>query len=224
MHFKPTLRAVFIVIEPVLSVSATKKDPPLQLLSSHMIMREVGGLGPGLGLHGALPASVSAFASSSPALFSSTRGGRPAIAITARRRGRSGAFLSASVVAAEAQQGAGPGVPRVGPPPQQAVGKELSESDARVLRELMNDADFMESLRERNVRISPDVLDSVDRAAPAAPTYSSQTLKAAADLSLSWGGFVAKLSDALESAAIYVSNKVRGGELVRSPTYLVLRI
>ncbi|KAG5185282.1 hypothetical protein JKP88DRAFT_348277 [Tribonema minus] len=93
----------------------------------------------------------------------------------------------------------------------------LSDIDAAVLRELMQDQEFMSSVAmKEGLKQQLDGLQDEYAAAAggkgagaAAGEYSSATFQIFEGLSLGWGTFVAKVGAAVETAAIAIQNKVQ---------------
>jgi hypothetical protein len=91
----------------------------------------------------------------------------------------------------------------------------LTEVDARVLRELMNDPEFMSSVAlKKGVKEQLNEMQGGTKAGDSSSAssnsddFSSRTFQAFQSLSLGWGGFVAQVTAAVESAAIAIQNKV----------------
>eukprot|EP00953_Heterococcus_sp_UTEX-ZZ885_P000727 911-Heterococcus_DN1.PRE.1 len=100
-------------------------------------------------------------------------------------------------------------------PPQLEQPRVLTNVDARVLRELMNDPAFMSSvaLKEgvkeqlNEMQGGSKAGDSSSSTNSSSDDFSSRTFQAFQSLSLGWGGFVAQVTAAVESAAIAIQNK-----------------
>jgi hypothetical protein len=100
-------------------------------------------------------------------------------------------------------------------PPQPEQPRVLTDVDARVLRELMNDPEFMSSVAlKEGVKEQLHEMQGGSKAGDSSSTssssadFSSRTFQAFQSLSLGWGGFVAQVTAAVESAAIAIQNKV----------------
>lgn len=98
--------------------------------------------------------------------------------------------------------------------------KSISSVDATVLRELLNDPEFLASVElkkgfKEEVEAREEVTPASQQRSRETPRqtsedeFSSRTVQALGDISLAWGSMFAKVTAALESATIFIQNKAQ---------------